>query len=506
MVAERRNLGLLGAVLLAVFIVPGFATAENEPVGAELFREKGCAGCHSIGGQGGLVGPALDHVGDRYSPEWMYTWIRDPAVVKPGTVMPKLPLTDEERALLVFFLTRLRSDGTAQPPTAARVANVTADAPDLNPESAENEYLKLGTEESYVGQQRHTLQEQIQSFIPPLYEPAFTQSAFVLPPGALRVSATYRNVGTITANDVSGQRELGARVLDFDLQRQFYDFDLFLGLDHNFTVRLNIPVLTSQLDAKLNPAFFDPVTVFPEGSTTALGDIQLFLKKKFFDQGNFPFGLAGVGAIRIPSGKNDEKFSRRVTATTPMGDGLVGGDGIFRRFSDDGRLPAGLQPGLGTVGGSLGLFATRQFDEHGLLGRSAFHTGALYEFRPEDDGIDPGDLVTFFATAVKPLFRDYVSFDLTYLLTHQEEDDYQGLTAVPTAMGPMMVPRPSFSGGTTQFIGTSLILTPNPLFRFTATGLYRVDEPRLGPSPPWVLRVGFTYTFASGLFQSGEWQ
>ena len=504
MAAKPWGPALARAVLLVNFILPNAATAEDDPPGAKLFREKGCGGCHSIDGQGGQVGPALDHVGDRYSPEWMYKWIRDPAAVKPGTVMPKLPLTDDERALLVFFLIRLRSDKAAEPPAVARVDDVPADAPDLDPESAENEYLKLGTEDSYVGEQRHTLQDQIQSFIPPLYEPAFTQSAFVLPPGALRVASTYRNVGTISANDVAGQRELGARILDFDLKRQFYDFDLFLGLDHNFTVRLNIPVLVSQVDAALNPAFFDPVTVFPEGSSTALGDISLFLKKKFFDQGNFPFGLAGVGAIRLPTGPNDEKFSRRVTVTTPAGDGLIGGDGVFRRFSDDGRLPASLQPGLGKVGGSFGLFATRQFDEHGLVGRGALHTGALYEIRPEDDGMDPGNLLTYFATGVKPLLGDYLSFDLTYLLIYQQEDDYKGLTTVPTAMGPMMVPRPPFSGGTTQFIGTSLIFTPNPLFRLTATGLYRVAEPRLGPSPPWVFRAGFTYTFASGLFQSGE--
>jgi mono/diheme cytochrome c family protein len=33
--------------------------------GAELYHEKGCDGCHQIGGQGGSVGPALDGVVDR---------------------------------------------------------------------------------------------------------------------------------------------------------------------------------------------------------------------------------------------------------------------------------------------------------------------------------------------------------------------------------------------------------------------------------------------------------
>lgn len=486
--------------------LPVAASAEGEAPGHKLFREKGCTGCHSIGGEGGQIGPALDHVGDRYSPEWMYTWLRDPAAVKPGTLMPKLPLTDDERALLVFFLIQLRSDEAPQAQAVARGADVPANTPELNPQAPENEYLKLGTEESFVRTERNTIQDQVQTFIPPLYEPAFTQSAFVLPPGALRVEATFRNVGTIDENDVNGQRELGARVLDFELERRFYDLDLLLGLDHNFTVRLNVPVLTSHVEAALNPGFFDPVTVFPEGSTTELGDISLFLKNKLLDQGNFPLGLAAVGALRLPTGSDDEKFSRRVTARTPMGDGLVGGDGIFRRFSDAGRLPAPLQPGLGTVGGSLGLFATRQFEGNTLLGRGAFHTGALYEIRPEHDGIDPGNVLTYFATFVKPIYEDNLSFDLTYLLSDQEDDSYDGQVLVPTAMGPVRVDRPPFSGGTTQFVGTSVIFAPNPLFRFVATGLYRIAEPHLGPSPPWIVRVGLTYTFASGLFQSGDWQ
>ena len=87
---------------------------------------------------------------------------------------------------------------------SAVVAEGSADrgeVPDRDPECPKNEYLKLGTRKSYIAEQRHTLQDQIQGFIPPLYEPAFTQSAFVLPPGALRIgticsSPRSRPVGT----------------------------------------------------------------------------------------------------------------------------------------------------------------------------------------------------------------------------------------------------------------------------------------------------------------------
>lgn len=63
-----------------------------------------CSSCHSIGGAGGNVGPALDGVGSRRDAAWLDTWLKDPAAVKPGTAMPKLPMSDAERQELVTFL------------------------------------------------------------------------------------------------------------------------------------------------------------------------------------------------------------------------------------------------------------------------------------------------------------------------------------------------------------------------------------------------------------------
>lgn len=63
-----------------------------------------CASCHSLNGAGGGIGPALDGVGTKYDTAWMDRWLQDPSAVKPGTAMPKLPMTDEQRAELVAFL------------------------------------------------------------------------------------------------------------------------------------------------------------------------------------------------------------------------------------------------------------------------------------------------------------------------------------------------------------------------------------------------------------------
>jgi nitric oxide reductase subunit C len=63
-----------------------------------------CTACHSIGGNGGNVGPALDGVHKKYDHAYLLKWISDPATVKPGTAMPKLPLTSEEVNEIVNYL------------------------------------------------------------------------------------------------------------------------------------------------------------------------------------------------------------------------------------------------------------------------------------------------------------------------------------------------------------------------------------------------------------------
>ncbi len=63
-----------------------------------------CVACHRLGGTGGNVGPALDGVGARYDEKTLDQWLADPPAVKPGTKMPKLPLTDAQRGNIVRFL------------------------------------------------------------------------------------------------------------------------------------------------------------------------------------------------------------------------------------------------------------------------------------------------------------------------------------------------------------------------------------------------------------------
>jgi cytochrome c len=97
-------------------LTPAPAAAGDPQVGRDLITQKGCGGCHTVGGipgATGATGPNLTNVALRptlagetipNSPDMLRQWLLDPPAVKPGTTMPKLGLTDQEARDLVAFL------------------------------------------------------------------------------------------------------------------------------------------------------------------------------------------------------------------------------------------------------------------------------------------------------------------------------------------------------------------------------------------------------------------
>jgi cytochrome c oxidase subunit 2 len=73
-----------------------------------------CIACHTMAGvSGGVLGPNLSHVGSRATiasgilpndSAGLARWLRDPLAEKPGSLMPKIALTDDEIAALVAYL------------------------------------------------------------------------------------------------------------------------------------------------------------------------------------------------------------------------------------------------------------------------------------------------------------------------------------------------------------------------------------------------------------------
>lgn len=438
----------------------------------------------------------------------------------------------------------------------------------------EDEFLRLGTEKGIGGKdwmkfERQQIKFQIEQFIPPLLQSAFTGDAFVLPPNALRVGFSTR-FAHINGDDFFKDGEEDTAVFgNFDVDRTFMDFDLLYGFDlgvkylHSFTLRVNIPVIHSDLNGSIHPNGISMIDIVNEGSTFDIGDVSVLLKKKIVDQAVFPVGVALVGGVSFPTGSNDEKFTNngRVQVRMPDMSGLFPGrnlltnpitsndlplnmpiplsmlgptatipypaspNNVFNRFSDDGRLPPVLQPGLGDFSYSVGLFITRQFVPGDFLvnfedalpqafrdlerwpGRSAFHIGALHQFTQEEDGIDPGDQTTFFASFVKPVYKDYAALDLSFVGFRKEADEFRGTIVQPFSTtadfgaGPepaivfREIPRPPFAKGISGFLAPSLIISPDPQIRFTISTLFRVKEPELGPAPEFIFRVGLEVTF-----------
>jgi ubiquinol-cytochrome c reductase cytochrome b subunit len=117
--ASRPVAMTLGALfLVVVFSLLGisvknlYAVKRTDPAvarGKAITARFGCTGCHRIHGEGGAVGPDLSFVGDaRPEREWHLKHFRDPQSVSPGSIMPKLPLTDQELNDLTTYMLSLR--------------------------------------------------------------------------------------------------------------------------------------------------------------------------------------------------------------------------------------------------------------------------------------------------------------------------------------------------------------------------------------------------------------
>jgi mono/diheme cytochrome c family protein len=105
-------------IALAGLLVSGFALgcarldAQSREAlvaqGRQLFADKGCYGCHTVGVAGTPIGPDLRHVSARYGESTLARWLRDPSAQGPTQHMPKLEMTEAEAGALAAYLASLR--------------------------------------------------------------------------------------------------------------------------------------------------------------------------------------------------------------------------------------------------------------------------------------------------------------------------------------------------------------------------------------------------------------
>ena len=80
--------------------------------GRQLFVEKNCIACHTIGGVGSKSGPDLLGVTKQHSSGWLDEQLVNPQLVYPGSTMPEYDLETNARKALVTFM----ASATAEDP------------------------------------------------------------------------------------------------------------------------------------------------------------------------------------------------------------------------------------------------------------------------------------------------------------------------------------------------------------------------------------------------------
>ena len=76
--------------------------------GKQLFADKGCYGCHTIGAAGTPIAPDLRRMAGRYPEATLARWLRDPSAQEPTRHMPNLQLSEADANALAAYLVSLR--------------------------------------------------------------------------------------------------------------------------------------------------------------------------------------------------------------------------------------------------------------------------------------------------------------------------------------------------------------------------------------------------------------
>lgn len=91
----------------------GYPQGQIE-LGRQLFYGKySCQGCHIMDTKTdkGYIGPTLTHVGSRLTATWIFQWMKNPQMLRPGTMEPNRSMSDEDAQALTAFLVSQKGGG-----------------------------------------------------------------------------------------------------------------------------------------------------------------------------------------------------------------------------------------------------------------------------------------------------------------------------------------------------------------------------------------------------------
>ena len=81
--------------------------SPEELAGIAYFRQENCVACHAVGEGGSKLGPDLTLTSIHRDAAWMIHHFKQPGLVRPGTSMPAIRLSDAQLNSLAAFLLRL---------------------------------------------------------------------------------------------------------------------------------------------------------------------------------------------------------------------------------------------------------------------------------------------------------------------------------------------------------------------------------------------------------------
>lgn len=438
----------------------------------------------------------------------------------PSPVPPPATL-DEARARITELNARvaaleaqLAAIASPAPPAASPAPAGAAADDQVDVNSDQMQFLNLGVSRSYIGAERNRLIDQLHTLIPPIYQPAFSPfHGYTLPARAFRIGV---NSDLFTNNHDFGTDQFYSTFFDnVKVENEIVNVDLFYGLTNNSTLRVTVPFRSTNISGDGKAFRIQPMVMTMNGHGYGLGDLQVMVKHKWFDQAEKHFNFATVTGVQFPTGKNSTRFN---DAQTLFMNGMAvpvsasSGGPKVDLFSDDERIPNDAQPGSGAWGVIVGAMGTRQLTWSGF--RGALHGGAVYKaMRHTSEGVRPGNELLFGASFVLPVlpserFGEHLAVDLSVLGRNKQAELFPGLITHPEADAngmPIMNPdgslkmfttaRPPFEHGTVIFFSPSIVIIPKSAVRLTISPMIRVHEPREGPSPAFRIVFGTTTTF-----------